>query len=187
MARHTPLGKRVIDAFGGPVRMARAMGWPISTIDSWKDKDSIPRWRLRDIRSVAQAEKVVLPDDFPVAADVPRLGRAKKANARGQAASARSRATRLGSKRDSASAAEEASVSFVRKIGDHYALLMSRSMVERAGLGEGSRVEIEPTEDGRLVVSRSKRHFTLDELLAGMTPEREHPLEDDAPRGEETL
>jgi antitoxin component of MazEF toxin-antitoxin module len=42
-------------------------------------------------------------------------------------------------------------------------------------------------EDGRLVVSRSKRPFTLDELLAGMIPEREHPLEDDAPRGEEVL
>jgi antitoxin MazE len=78
-------------------------------------------------------------------------------------------------------------VSYVTKTGDNYVLLMSPSVLEQAGLSEGARVEIEPTADGRLVISRSKRHFTLDELLAGMTPEREHPLEDDAPRGEETL
>jgi antitoxin component of MazEF toxin-antitoxin module len=78
-------------------------------------------------------------------------------------------------------------VSYVTKAGDNYALLMSESVLERAGLAEGARVEIEPFDDGRIVVTRSKRRFTLDELLAGMTPEREHLLDDDAPRGEELL
>lgn len=78
-------------------------------------------------------------------------------------------------------------VSCVTRIGDNFALLMSEAVLEHAGLAEGSRVEIEPIDDGRVIVSRSKRHFTLDELLAGMTPDREHPLEDDAPRGEEIL
>lgn len=78
-------------------------------------------------------------------------------------------------------------VSYVRKMGDNFALLMSAPILAQAGLAEGSRVEIESVGDGRIIVCRSKRHFTLDELLAGMTPEREHPLEDDTPRGEEAL
>lgn len=78
-------------------------------------------------------------------------------------------------------------VSYVTKVGDNFALLVSQPILEHAGLSEGSRVEIEPVDDGRIMISRSKRHFTLAELLAGMTPDREHPLEDDAPRGEETL
>jgi hypothetical protein len=32
-----------------------------------------------------------------------------------------------------------------------------------------------------------KRRFTAEELVAGMTPENEHPLEDDWPVGEELI
>jgi hypothetical protein len=32
-----------------------------------------------------------------------------------------------------------------------------------------------------------KRRFTIKELVAGMTPENEHPLEDDWPVGEEVI
>jgi hypothetical protein len=31
------------------------------------------------------------------------------------------------------------------------------------------------------------RRFTIEELVAGMTPENEHPLEDDWPVGEELI
>jgi antitoxin MazE len=181
MANPVPLGKRVIDAFGGPTKLSHVIGWPISTIDSWKDKDSIPRWRLRDIRNAAQANQVALPDDFPNAStDVPPAGKSKKRDALAPAEQ---------SARQQTTPADEipSSVSVVKKLGENYALLMSRDVVEHAGLAEGSRVEIESSDDGRIVVTRSKRHFTLDELLAGMTPEREHPLDDDAPRGEEKL
>ncbi|HEX3969787.1 MAG TPA: hypothetical protein VHX19_00610, partial [Stellaceae bacterium] len=78
-------------------------------------------------------------------------------------------------------------VSYITKTGDNYALLMSQTVVEGVGLAEGARVEIEQLDDGQIMIRRSKRHFTLDELLAGMTPDREHPLEEDAPRGEEKL
>jgi antitoxin MazE len=184
MATAAPLGKRVIDAFGGPVKMSRATGWPISTIDSWKGKDSIPRWRLHDIRNAAQANHVTLPDDFPaVATDE---AQSKKRNAVVRVRFGR-REHRSAAVAAATTIREQPLVSYVTKTGDNYAVLMSPSILEQVGLSEGSRVEIEPIDDGRLVISRSKRHFTLDELLAGMTPEREHPLEDDAPRGEETL
>ena len=189
MADSAPLGKRVIAAFGGLVKMAQATGWPVSTIESWKGKDSIPRWRLQDIRDAAQASHVTLPADFPgVPTDEARFGKSKKRNVMARAQQARVGPREKDSRAAAATAtADRPLVSFVTKAGDNYALLMSEAILERVGLAEGSRVEIEPIDDGRLVVSRSKRHFTLDELLAGMTPEREHPLEDDAPRGEETL
>jgi len=38
-----------------------------------------------------------------------------------------------------------------------------------------------------IIVTRSRRRFTLDELLAGMTADREHVLEDDDPTGEERI
>ena len=80
MAHPLPLGGRVIDAFGGPVKMSQATGWPVSTIESWKSKASIPRWRLRDIHSAALANQVRLPEDFPTASTQGASGKSKKRN-----------------------------------------------------------------------------------------------------------
>lgn len=185
-----PLGKRVIEAFGGLAKMSRATGWPISTIESWKSKDSIPRWRLYDIRNAARANDVTLPEDFPAGPpDKTHIGRSKRRNAVVRARPGRldPRERRSGGGAAATTTGNRPLVSYVRKMGDNFALLMSQTVLERAGLAEGSRVEIEPVDDGRIIVTRSNRRFTLDELLAGMTTEREHPIEDDAPRGEETL
>jgi antitoxin component of MazEF toxin-antitoxin module len=46
---------------------------------------------------------------------------------------------------------------------------------------------IETGRDGRIINSRSSRRFTLEDLLDGMTPEREHEADNDMPVGEETL
>lgn len=35
--------------------------------------------------------------------------------------------------------------------------------------------------------SRVRKRYTFPELLSGMTPDREHPLEDDGPKGEEVI
>lgn len=75
----------------------------------------------------------------------------------------------------------------IAKWGNSLALRVPRDIAARAGLSEGARVDLETDEDGRIVITRSRRRFTLDELLAGMTPDREHVLEDDGPRGEELL
>ena len=73
----------------------------------------------------------------------------------------------------------------ISKWGNSLGVRVPREVAVRAGLGEGARIDIEGYADGRVVITRSRRRFTLDELLAGMTSEREHPLEDDGPRGEE--
>ena len=75
----------------------------------------------------------------------------------------------------------------IAKWGNSLGLRVPRDIAARVGLKEGARVDIEAADDGRIIVTRSRRRFTLDELIAGMTPEREHPLEDDGPKGEEIL
>jgi antitoxin MazE len=74
----------------------------------------------------------------------------------------------------------------ITKWGNSLGLRVPRDLAARIGLSEGSRVDIE-ARGGRLVVTKSNRRFTLDELLAGMTPERQHRALDDAPRGSEIL
>ena len=75
----------------------------------------------------------------------------------------------------------------IAKWGTGLGLRVPRAIADRLGLTEGARVEIEAADDGRIIITRSRRRFTLDELLAEMTPEREHNLEDDGPQGEELI
>ncbi len=75
----------------------------------------------------------------------------------------------------------------IAKWGNSLGLRVPRDIAIRVGLTEGARVDIEASDDGRIIITRSRRRFTLDELLAGMTPEREHGLDDDGPQGEEII
>lgn len=74
----------------------------------------------------------------------------------------------------------------IAKWGNSLGLRVPRDIAARLGFTDGSRVDLEAKND-RLIVTKSNRHFTLDELLAGMKPEREHRAFDDAPRGSEIL
>ena len=73
------------------------------------------------------------------------------------------------------------------KWGNGLGLRVPADIATRLGLVEGGHVDIEALADGRLIVTRSRRRYTLDELLTGMTPDREHPLDDDKPAGAEIL
>jgi antitoxin MazE len=75
----------------------------------------------------------------------------------------------------------------VAKWGNSLGVRVPRDIAARAGLTEGVRVDIEAADDGRIIISRSRRRFALEELLVGMTPEREHVLEDDGPQGAELI
>ena len=75
----------------------------------------------------------------------------------------------------------------IARWGNSLGVRVPRDVAARAGLTEGARVDIEASSDGRIIISRSQRRFTLDELLAEMTPEREHRADEDSPRGEELL
>jgi antitoxin MazE len=76
----------------------------------------------------------------------------------------------------------------ISKWGNSLGLRVPRDVAAKAGLSEGTRVELQARADGSILIKKAKRRYTLEELLAGMTPERQHPLLlDDAPRGHEML
>lgn len=75
----------------------------------------------------------------------------------------------------------------VAKWGNSLGLRLPRDLAARAGLKAGVRVDIDATRDGRIVISHSRRRFTMQELLKEMKPGRQHKLEDDAPRGAELI
>lgn len=72
------------------------------------------------------------------------------------------------------------------KWGNSIGLRVPRAVAESAGIGEGTRVDIEARPDGSIIVRKAKPRYTLEELIAGMTPDKAHPaVIDDAPRGSE--
>ncbi|MBV8798970.1 MAG: AbrB/MazE/SpoVT family DNA-binding domain-containing protein [Alphaproteobacteria bacterium] len=74
----------------------------------------------------------------------------------------------------------------IAKWGNSLGLRVPRDVAARAGLTEGTRVDVEAQSDGAIVIRKSTRRFTLEEMIAGMTPDKQHPpLIDDEPRGSE--
>lgn len=67
----TPLNNvdKVIEAFGGVGPMAKALGVPVSTVQDWKDRGTIPIGRRADVRAAAREAKVDL-DAIDSAEDV---------------------------------------------------------------------------------------------------------------------
>lgn len=58
------LAERVIAAFGGLTDVHKATGWPISTIQGWKESGRIPGWRRDPIIAAAKAGNIELPAEF---------------------------------------------------------------------------------------------------------------------------
>jgi antitoxin MazE len=77
----------------------------------------------------------------------------------------------------------------ISRWGNSLGLRVPRDVAARAGLKEGARVEIEGYSDGRIVVTPSKRRFTIEELVEGMKPESEPSefMKDDWPVGDELI
>jgi antitoxin MazE len=74
----------------------------------------------------------------------------------------------------------------IAKWGNSLAVRLPRDVVQAAGLRDGETVELE-VKDGVIRVVPAKPYYTLEELLAGMTPENQHDSFDDRARGEEAL
>jgi len=58
----------------------------------------------------------------------------------------------------------------ISRWGNSLGVRIPRDVARRAGLSEGSRVEIE-AEDNRIVIAPSAPRYRLADLLEGMTPE----------------
>lgn len=70
--------------------------------------------------------------------------------------------------------------------GNSLGLRIPRSVVVDANVADGDEVDV-TVQDGAIVVRPAVRRYTLDELVAGITPRNKHPEVDwGAPVGEET-
>lgn len=69
----------------------------------------------------------------------------------------------------------------VKKWGNSLALQIPKALAEAAGLESGSRVEL-ISENGYLhLISIKRPRYTLEELVAGITPENRHEKWDAGP------
>lgn len=62
----------------------------------------------------------------------------------------------------------------VAKWGHSLAVRIPKALAAQAHLQEGERLEMSVSEDGALVLRPARPRYSLDELLAGVTPENRH-------------
>lgn len=71
----------IIDQLGGSASIAKATGFSLTTVNSWKDANFIPDWRRDALLSLAGEAGVKLKAaDFPTPAQ--RISRTRPADAR---------------------------------------------------------------------------------------------------------
>ena len=74
----------------------------------------------------------------------------------------------------------------IRKWGNSLAVRIPRSLAEEIGLEEDAPVELKLIQ-GQITI-RPERHYTLEELVAGITEENRHPETDSGlPVGNEVI
>jgi antitoxin MazE len=62
----------------------------------------------------------------------------------------------------------------VGRWGNSLAVRLPKVVVEKAGLLEGEALDVKVSSSGDVVLSRARKRYTLDELVAGITPENRH-------------
>lgn len=76
----------------------------------------------------------------------------------------------------------------VAKWGNSLAVRLPRQITESAGITEGTTLDLEVGERGELRLTRTKPSYTLEELLAQITPDTlPDEVFDDGPKGREAL
>jgi hypothetical protein len=86
----------IIDAFGGIRPMASKLGIPVSTVQGWKQRDSIPDSRMDAIRAAARDNGIALPDRDASAGERPTIEHEPDREPRREAGHAPAATTRSG-------------------------------------------------------------------------------------------
>jgi len=68
----------------------------------------------------------------------------------------------------------------IRKWGNSLALRIPQALAEQAGFAEGSSV-VARVDEGKLVISRKRRRYRIEDLLDQITPENQPELIDWGP------
>ena len=74
----------------------------------------------------------------------------------------------------------------IARWGNSLAVRLPKQVLEQAGLAEGVAVEL-VVESGTVVLRPTKPRYSIDQLIAGITPENLPESFDDAPVGRELL
>lgn len=51
-----------INALGGPRKVARRLGWPVSTVHYYSSSNKLPHWRRKPLETLAKRKKITLPE-----------------------------------------------------------------------------------------------------------------------------
>jgi antitoxin MazE len=62
----------------------------------------------------------------------------------------------------------------IARWGNSLAVRLPKAVAEKAGLSEGDPIDVKVSGTGDIVLRRTRRRYTLDELVAGITPENRH-------------
>lgn len=74
----------------------------------------------------------------------------------------------------------------VSRWGNSLAIRLPRNILKDAGVEEGDRVSLDLAKDGAIVLRSTRRKYTLDELVAGITTKNRHAeIDFGKPRGKE--
>jgi len=74
----------------------------------------------------------------------------------------------------------------VSRWGNSLAIRIPRNILRDAGVEEGDRLSLDLAKDGAIVIRSTRRKYSLDELVAGITPKNRHSETDwGEPRGKE--
>ena len=75
----------------------------------------------------------------------------------------------------------------VSKWGNSLAIRIPQAIVREARLEEGDRLSLDLSGDGSIVLRSSRRKYSLDQLVGGITPRNRHGETDwGAPQGKES-
>lgn len=59
----------------------------------------------------------------------------------------------------------------ISKWGNSFAIRIPKAVIERVRFREGDTLELDMTENGGLILRPTRRPFTLEELVQGITPD----------------
>lgn len=65
-------------------------------------------------------------------------------------------------------------MSILSKWGNSLGLRLPKLLVEKAKLRPGDRIDISLSESGHILLTPIRKNHTLDELVAGITPQNRH-------------
>ena len=60
--------EQFLESLGGPTKVSQKLGVPFTTVWSWRERNSIPQWRMAKVAELAHSEGKPVPAQIGKAA-----------------------------------------------------------------------------------------------------------------------